>query len=300
MATQPTNELCANCHEPEEIVENHLTENSTPNNPEVPEGLANFEYVIEEVTVNESNQPVVTFHINQDGVPLDLSTIPPEGFTGGPSFLVAYALPQDGIEEPVDYNNLGNSAGQPTTVSLASLAGALTGTPESYTAVFSSAPYPEGATMRAVALQGYFSQTIDLDGDGETESVQRPTFSVVQAVTGDAVRRDVVDVPKCLNCHESLRAARQQPGEQRAGLRHLPQPEPEQQRACRRRHADGTSSEGCARSRRVRSGRSADLAGSHQQLQGPDPRHPCGWRCGTSTTSSSATARTASTTTGAR
>ncbi len=203
---QMNNERCSTCHPSEEIREYHLTERSTPNNPEVPEGLVNIEYVIDEVTVNDSNEPVVSFHINQDGAPLDLSTFPPAGFSGGPSFLVAYAMPQDGVAEPSDYNNLGRSAGQPASVSLASVAAGLTGSPDSYTAVLDSAPFPAGATLRAVALQGYFSQTIDLDDDGTDESVQRRTYSVVGGVTGDTLRREVVEVPKCLNCHESIEA----------------------------------------------------------------------------------------------
>jgi OmcA/MtrC family decaheme c-type cytochrome len=195
--------MCATCHPPEAglapIVEAHLTENSTPNNPDVPEGLANFEYVLEEVTVNDNNEAVVTFHINKDGVALDLSTYPPEGFTGGPSFLVSYTMPQDGIDTPIDYNNLGRSGGQPASVSLASVADSLEGTPESYTATLSSAPYPAGAFMRAVALQGYFTQVL-----GEDDTVARHTTSALMEVSGDAVRRLVVDVPKCLGCHEIL------------------------------------------------------------------------------------------------
>lgn len=180
-----------------------MTENSTPNNPDVPAGLANFEYVIEEVTVDASNQAVVTFHINKDGAPLDLSTYPPAGFSGGPSFLVAYALPQDGISAPADYNNRGRSAGQPASVSLASLAASLTGTPASYTAILTAAPFPAGATMRAVALQSYFTQLLG-DPNSTADDVGRHTYSVVKAVTGDTVRREVVDIPKCLGCHEIL------------------------------------------------------------------------------------------------
>ena len=41
------------------------------------------------------------------------------GFTGGPSFLLPYAMPQDGIASPVDYNNLGRASAQPRTVSIA-------------------------------------------------------------------------------------------------------------------------------------------------------------------------------------
>lgn len=196
---QSDNSACADCHSADDIEESHVTDNATPNNPDVPEGAVNFEYVIEEVTVNGNNEAVVKFHINKDGEPLDLSTSPPEGFSGGPSFLVAYALPQDGVEEPADYNNLGRSAGQPASVSLESLSGTLTGSPASYTAVLTAAPFPEGATMRAVALQGYFTQLM-----GEDDDLPRHTPSVVQAVTGDAVRRQVVDIPKCLACHEIL------------------------------------------------------------------------------------------------
>jgi OmcA/MtrC family decaheme c-type cytochrome len=210
---QPDNSLCAFCHTPAVIEENHLTENSTPNNPDVPEGLALFEYVIDEVTVNENNEAVVTFHINKDGAPLDLTVIPPDGFSGGPSFLVAYALPQGAVEEPADYNNLGKSAAQPASISLtclrepvpasctAGLAGTLTGTPDSYTAVLTAAPFPAGAKMRAVSLQGYFTQVGAGEGGAD---VGRHTYSVVKEVTGDVVRRGVVDEAKCLACHEII------------------------------------------------------------------------------------------------
>jgi OmcA/MtrC family decaheme c-type cytochrome len=199
---QPDNMNCASCHPSEgssaAVIEAHLTENSTPNNPGVPDGLVNFEYVLEEVTVNESNEAVVTFHINKDGEPLDMSTYPPEGFNRGPVFLLAYTLPQDGINVPIDYNNGGRTAGQPLSVSLEDVAGDLQGTADSYTVTLAGAPYPEGAVMRAVALQGYFNQEV---GD---DDVGRHTPSVVMAVTDDDVRRVIVEVPKCLNCHEII------------------------------------------------------------------------------------------------
>ncbi|MFN2374956.1 MAG: OmcA/MtrC family decaheme c-type cytochrome [Candidatus Binatia bacterium] len=202
---QLNNANCALCHTPERITENHVTENATPNNPDVPEGLVSFEYVIEEVTVNELNQPVVTFHINKDGVPLNLATIPPAGFSGAPSFLVAYAMPQDGVQEPGDYTQLGLVAGQPASVSLTTLVGKLTGTPESYTAVLTTATFPAGSSLRAIALQGYFTQ-LKNPNDPEGEDVARHTPSVVMAVTGDTVRREIVDSNKCLDCHEIIEA----------------------------------------------------------------------------------------------
>ena len=55
--------------------------------------------------------------------------------------------------------------------------------------------------MRAVALQGYFTQTVEKAGF-PTRAVARHAISVVKNVTGDAVRRTVVDKAKCSNCHE--------------------------------------------------------------------------------------------------
>src|SRR5437870_4883361 len=200
---QFNNANCSFCHQPQDIEVAHRTESATPHNPEVPDGLVNFEYVVESVTVDASNEAVVSFHINKDGVPLDLGTIPPAGFSGGPSFLVAYAMPQDGVAAPIDYNQLGRSAGQPASVSLSSLSGKLTGSPASYTAVLSDAPFPVGAGLRAVALQGSFTQLAN-PNDQYSQDTARNTPSVVTAVTGDVVRRQVVEVPKCLSCHETL------------------------------------------------------------------------------------------------
>jgi len=202
---QFNNANCSFCHTPTDIEVAHRTENATEHNPGVPEGLVNFEYVIEEVTVNQNNVAVVKFHINKDGEPLDLTTIPPAGFSGAPSFLLAYTLPQDGLAEVVDYNQLGRNSAQPASVSLSTLAGTLTGTPESYRAVLADAPFPAGATMRAVALQGYFTQLAD-PTNPESEDVGRHTPSVIEAVSGDLVRRTVVDSAKCLNCHEIIEA----------------------------------------------------------------------------------------------
>jgi OmcA/MtrC family decaheme c-type cytochrome len=199
------------------IIEAHLTETSTPHNPDVPEGLVNFEYVIEEVTVSADNQPVVKFRILMDGVPVTFNTFSQGGtilidnFTGSPSFLVAYALPQDGVETPADYNQLGKVGGQPATVSILNTwngtQGSLSGPDQdgNYVATLNgptsgssmnAARFPVGAQLRAVALQGYFSQV--------SPASNRYTVSVVKGVTGDAVRREVVEVPKCINCHESL------------------------------------------------------------------------------------------------
>ena len=101
----------------------------------------------------------------------------PTGFTGSPAFLFAYALPQDDVTAPVDYNNLGKAAGQPASVNIVGLA-VIRHMPTQYTATLTTATaaFPAGASMRAVALQGYFTQV-----NGRHEWSRRP--SITSAVT---------------------------------------------------------------------------------------------------------------------
>jgi len=204
--TQTNNVACALCHTPDVIVEQHITNNATAHNPDVPTGAVNFTYEIDEVTVNASDEAVVKFRILADGAPVEFNTFTGNGgamltgFSRSPGFKLAWALPQDGIDEPADYNNLGNTAGQPSSVDIDDLwsgaSGSLSGpdTEGWYTGTLSAEPFPKGATLRAVALQGYFNQ--------EDPAVARHTISVVKAVTGDDARRDIVDDAKCANCHE--------------------------------------------------------------------------------------------------
>jgi OmcA/MtrC family decaheme c-type cytochrome len=202
----------------------HRTENLTPNNLTLPSGLDVFEYNITSVTVDTDNvTPVVKFWIKRNGAfqdllnPADNTLRRPTGYSTAsqPSFLVAWALPQDGVTTPADYNNLkspaapasttGNGAGQPPSVNITGLPA--TGTSAEYTVKLTGAKFPAGAKMRAVALQGYFTQIVG------TDNVGRHTPSVVKGVTGDAVRRTVVKSGYdnttgtlkpvgCLECHE--------------------------------------------------------------------------------------------------
>ncbi|NJD62263.1 MAG: OmcA/MtrC family decaheme c-type cytochrome [Deltaproteobacteria bacterium] len=201
---QPNSQFCGLCHTPALIEGYHATENSTPNNPQLPAGLAKFEYFIDNVTVNASNQAVVKFRITKNGTAINFKdNAALTGFTYGPSFLVAYA---NNVTNPQDYSNFGKAAGQPASVSLSSLLASLTSTDNvTFTATLASAPYPAGAKMRAVALQGYFSQTVS------GTAVGRHTPSVQMAAAGDAVRRTIIksgynattgQPEGCLECHE--------------------------------------------------------------------------------------------------
>ncbi|MBI5494485.1 MAG: hypothetical protein HY904_05615, partial [Deltaproteobacteria bacterium] len=106
------------------------------------------------------------------------------------------------------YNNLGRTAAQPASVTLANLKldNAIVCTAGDCVATIPTArgTFPANATMRAVALQGYFTQT-DVPGFPTTANdIARHTRSSVKGVTGDTTRRVAVDMNKCLGCHETI------------------------------------------------------------------------------------------------
>ena len=238
---QPNNSGCALCHQADvdgaapAISNSHATENVTPNNQDLPVGLSRFEYFLDNVAVDNNGLTTVGFRITRDGAPFDLDDwVAGEGTTftnRSPSFLLAWALPQDGIDAPAEYNNRtspdppsgtnGNGAGDAPSVSLGALItdNLVTGTAAGYTAVLDGRPpvsdwttpgFPTGATMRAVALQSYFNQIVG------TETIGRHTPSVMRPVDPDDARRVVVKSGYtgdpaaggqpfgCLECHETL------------------------------------------------------------------------------------------------
>ncbi|MBW6504300.1 OmcA/MtrC family decaheme c-type cytochrome [bacterium] len=202
---------CVGCHSDTAILGYHAAKEgapTTPNNPTIAAGLKDVRYSITSATVDNTNAATVKFAILIDGGLANLGDnviTRPTDFSGGPSFLLAYTLPQDGVNAPADYNNLGRTAGQPRSVSIVGLP-IVASDNASYTVKVDDA-FPAGAKMRAVALQGYFTQTAAIG----TDNVARHTPSVQVAVTGDAVRRTVVKsgynattgAPEgCLECHE--------------------------------------------------------------------------------------------------
>jgi OmcA/MtrC family decaheme c-type cytochrome len=198
---QPTNANCANCHTEPNIRLVHRSENATPNNPDVPPGYNVITYEINSVTVDSMGIATVNFAILENGTPfsgLD-TTFPPTGYTGSPNFRLAYALPQDGINNPADWNNLGETKAQPLSIGLDDVVTANDLTDAgggTYDAVLTAVPFPANATMRAVAIDGYFTQT--------SVSAARHAPSAVMAVDGDDERRAIVDFNGCLACHERL------------------------------------------------------------------------------------------------
>ncbi|MFZ4438632.1 MAG: OmcA/MtrC family decaheme c-type cytochrome [Syntrophales bacterium] len=225
---------CTICHSATYIETKHTSINNTPNNPSVPVGATNFTYELSSVTVGtgaDLGKPIVKFRIMAVTPPATTATpvtfvksvggsAPLTGFTGAPSFLVAFA---DGANSTVDFNNTGNalagatvSGAQPTSISISKLcdtsvtttatvgtSGTMIGPDASgyYIATLNQAAagtagasvFPVSAKLRTVALQGYFTQV--------TPALARHAVMKTKSVSGED-RRLVVDSDKCAQCHE--------------------------------------------------------------------------------------------------
>jgi OmcA/MtrC family decaheme c-type cytochrome len=210
------NSQCMTCHGPASalrfcgpedngscsIAAVHGTDNPTEHNTQMQAELYDIQYEIKGLTVDSANRAVITFRVLKNGAPLDLQTGLAD-LTGGPSFLMAWALPQDGVM-PAEWNNKGRAAAQPPTVAVAGLrdgsAGSLVGPDaEGFYVATTNATFPVGSQMRSVALQGYWSQT---GVPGRSAAVARHTISKFATAAGDTQRRAVVDSAKCASCHE--------------------------------------------------------------------------------------------------
>lgn len=232
--TNATDNSCRGCHPATTIRNVHALELASPLNPDINPELTNFRYDIQSATVDPtSNDLTIRFRIlSQTGTAAETPvtfvpsgptvTAPLQGFTGSPSFLLAYARPQIGFQNrttamPIDYNNLGATSGgqpiaggQPASISITQLLTGARGTLGTrdangyYTATIPSAnAFPRGASLRAVTLQGYFTQP----ASGTIEEASgRHTIAVVRPVQNDPVRRTVVDPAKCARCHEYFEA----------------------------------------------------------------------------------------------
>jgi len=190
----------------------HADNTLTPTN--VPAGLDNIVYFLDNVSVDNVGRPTVQFHITRNGanlaIPVDNvgRAVNPTGYTGnGPSFQFAYALPQDGVTSPVDFNNLNNGYSVPgrtqrvyLTTGTGHVGQVLAGDNTGYTITFTDnvAKFPTGAKMKTVTMDGYWSQTVG------SASVPRHAVSLARVANGDTARRVVVDSNKCLACHVTI------------------------------------------------------------------------------------------------
>lgn len=258
----PDDSLCAICHTPAKIDLAHLpvtppnpansllaggTNNNTnaawiaSNTSRLPEGAIKVSYDIKSVALNASRQPVMVFRILQNGARADLKAFDPaqpvagqeiwDGFMGAPSVYYVFAVPQDGIAAPTDFNASASSYLRSLWNGTASGTGAgtLTGPDANgyYTATLTGITVPSNAVMLTGGL-GYsygltsttpLTQT-NLAGypvaaatatSGLNPNMPNKTGGLIviapnaqKVATGFTGRRAIVEDVRCNACHQEL------------------------------------------------------------------------------------------------
>ncbi len=253
---------CALCHTATDIPVYHAAAVKTAHNTTLIDGVAEIAYEIGTVSLNASRQPVITFKVTKNGAPVTSFATPTTvvnvnataanggvtvvaptfepiaGFASGPSFYVAYSVPQDGIAAPADFNvtssvalanllapNTGTTTVKGTNINAGSLTydattgfwtATLTNSAPSATAAALPITVPANASMLTGALIGTFTQKTVAGYPYTPANVTvLPTTSATggfiiksllkqKVATGFTARRVIVDTAKCNSCHEQL------------------------------------------------------------------------------------------------
>lgn len=209
----------------------------------LPAGAIKVSYDIKSVSRNSSKQPVIEFRMLQDSVAVPFNTYPSangemwDNFMGAPSVYFVFAVPQDGITAPADFNastsaylrSLWNGTAT-TNSSGSSSAGTLTG-PDAdgyYTATLTGVEIPDSAVMLTGGMGYSYAPkntmpvtqtnladypTADATGSGLTAGMPNKTGGLIvvapdeqKVATGYTGRRVIVDDARCNKCHKELGA----------------------------------------------------------------------------------------------
>ena len=209
-----------------------------------PAGAAKITYDLKSVTRDANKNPSAVFRLVKDGTPVVLHTYAAgtvtelmDGFVGSPSVYFAFAVPQDGIAAPADFNATASGYIKTIWNGTATGAGAGSMTFDTatgyYTVTLTGVTIPDTATM----LTGGVGYTYGLSSTPPLTQIDLPAYpygdaSVIPAciagkmcgglivaspdvtktatdvATGQtyAARRLIVSTANCLKCHGQLGA----------------------------------------------------------------------------------------------
>ena len=257
--SQPDDSQCTTCHTPGNIDVNHLpitppnlqsalhvtggSANSNSawiasNTSRLPAGAIKVSYEIQSVSRNANKQPVLVFRMLQNGARADLNVFATtavnpltgskeiwDNFMGSPSAYFVFAVPQDGIATPADFN--ANASGYLKTIwagtATGTGAGTLTGPDANgfYTVTLTGVQVPDNATMLTGGLGYSYSLTSTLP----LTQTNLPDYPVAASPIGQANeiggliviapnaqkvangyvgRRQIVEDARCNKCHQEL------------------------------------------------------------------------------------------------
>jgi OmcA/MtrC family decaheme c-type cytochrome len=210
----------------------------------LPPGAAKITYDLKNVTRDANKNPTITFRLIKDGTPVVFNTYAAgtvtemmDGFVGAPGIVFAFALPQDGVKAPADFNT--SVTGYLKTIwngtATGSGAGTMTFDAASgfYTVTLTGVTIPDTATM----LTGGIGYSYSLASTPPLTQINLKDYpygdatvikdciagqkcgglviaapdaynkvGATDAVTGKtyAVRRPIVNNSTCTKCHEQL------------------------------------------------------------------------------------------------
>ena len=179
----------------------------------LPAGVFKIGFEIKQVTIAGAagaKKATVVYRILKDGAPVTLNAT---GFLmtnvdGTPSIYVGYALPQDGIAAPADWNASINASVLDIRNAKAGT-GTQTGPDASgYYSATLAAVVPDAAKMVTAAIGINYNGFVQLGLAAYPKGIRlrEPAFVMKQAdgFTGAAARRTIVSNAKCNSCHGQL------------------------------------------------------------------------------------------------
>lgn len=178
-----------------------------------PAGVYKMNYEIKQVTVTGASgakKATVVYRILKDGSPVTLNATGAliTGLDGSPNIMLAWAVPQDGIASPSDWNVALDLGGGAKVIDIrdGKNGHSQTGPDASgyYTATLGNI-VPDNATMVTAAMPIGYQNFVQLDHPDYPMGIRlrEPKF-VMKTADGYTARRSVVDGDKCNKCHGQL------------------------------------------------------------------------------------------------